>query len=43
MLRNYHVDFSKIRIFTKAMHGNTKRYVLTVTEATILQEIMLWK
>ena len=43
MLWNYHVDFSKIRIFAKVMTSKQKGYVTTVTEAAILHEILLWK
>ena len=33
----------KYEYLPKLWHRNTKRYVMTVAEAAILQEILLWK
>ena len=42
MIQSWHIDLVKDKNLTRLSHRNTKGYVVTVVEAAILPEIMLW-
>ena len=43
MVQRWHTDLVKHEYLIRLSPQNSKSDVMTVTEATILQEIMLWK
>ena len=42
MVQRWHADLVKYENLSKLSHGNTESYVMTVVEAAMFTEIMLW-